>query len=340
MADKLKALIVGVDNMGRTRRNIMHECEHFEIIGGYDYNKQFLAAFEKEEGCSGVNSYEDLLAIPGAEVMVICTGAKFHAAQIIVALRAGLHVFVEKPLCSTPKELETIMNVQAETGLCVHVGHEAYETDPLSRYIKEQIDSGAIGKPVCFEMTTAHSGGLMIKPGDWRGDPETNPGGMLFQCGVHSFYELLYHHGPLKKVMGLMRYDVHTTQTADAAICSMEFEGGIIGTLHAYHVTPYRHTYSVFGTKKNIYRSTYGFGDKDTLFEQARLENAREDLVSIAIDGERDRVASMRQFYEAVRGNKPEKTNLVRAACAVNAVFAAEHSSKMGREVYLSGWRM
>ena len=74
----------------------------------------------------------------------------------------------------------------------VALGHEDHFHDPVSIKIKEMIDSGQLGKIAAFEKTTAHSGGLMIKPGDWRGDPNANPGGMLFQCGVHSFHELMH----------------------------------------------------------------------------------------------------------------------------------------------------
>jgi len=44
-----------------------------------------------------------------------------------------------------------------------------------------------------------------------------NPGGMLFQCGVHALHELMFYFGPIRRVMALMRYDIHTTATADVA---------------------------------------------------------------------------------------------------------------------------
>jgi predicted dehydrogenase len=108
-------------------------------------------------------------------------------------------------------------------------GHNDHSTSAKSRKIKDMIERGDFGKIATFEKTTAHSGGLEIKPGDWRGDPEKNPGGMLFQCGVHSLHELLYYFGRIKRVMSMMRYDVHTTQTADVAPLSspsMSVTGG------------------------------------------------------------------------------------------------------------------
>ena len=62
----------------------------------------------------------------------------------------------------------------------------------------------------------------------------------------------MFLFGPIRRVSSMMRYDVHTTKTADVAHCLLEFKSGLIGTLSAYHVTPYRHTLNLFGTKMSL----------------------------------------------------------------------------------------
>jgi hypothetical protein len=107
------------------------------------------------------------------------------------AMERGLHVFIEKPLCSTPEETIALLEMQAKTGLVVGMGHNDHSNSAFCNYLKSLMASGEMGTIATFEQVTAHSGGLEIKPGDWRGDPDKNPGGMLFQCGVHALHELL-----------------------------------------------------------------------------------------------------------------------------------------------------
>ena len=279
----IKSIIVGVDNMGRTRRETMKADGRYEILNAYDYNDEFLSLCVKEEGCRKAGCYDELLETEGAEAVFICTGAKFHAEQIVKALKTGLHVFVEKPLCSTNDELNEILNVMKKTGKKIQVGHNDYSTDPYSRYIKEEIESKRLGEPVAFEKTTAHSGGFVMEQGDWRNDPDKNPGGMLFQCGVHSLFELMYYFGPVEKVASHMRYDVHTSSTADAAVCILTFKNGVVGTLNAYHVTPYRHNLNVFGTKKNIYVNNRFHTEGTLIHEQALSLHGPQTMEQVMI---------------------------------------------------------
>jgi len=125
---------------------------------------------------------------------------------------------------------------------------------------------------------------LQIKKGDWRGDPARNPGGMLLQCGVHGLHELMFYFGSITDVSSMMRYDVHTTGTADIALCHLKFTSGLIGTLNAYHVTPYRHTLSLYGTRANLYRNDRYFSEGTSLQMQKVGEaNGEEKLEDVAI---------------------------------------------------------
>ena len=198
------------------------------------------------------------------------------------------------------------------------------------------IDDGALGNVATFEKTTCHSGGLMIKPGDWRGDPAKNPGGMLFQCGCHALHELMFYFGPINAVSSMMRYDVHTTQTADVAICHLRFASGLIGTLNAYHVSPYRHTFNIFGTKMNLYRNERFFDEGTTLPMPAASMAwcpGKVVLLALSIEGASDPTGNLRSFYEGVRHGTPVYPDLLDGARAVAVVFAAEEAAKAGRVV-------
>jgi UDP-N-acetyl-2-amino-2-deoxyglucuronate dehydrogenase len=333
MNKHLKVGMIGAGGFGSYRREKMRESGLFELVSAYDLKPDAMTLAQREDGARPVSSYEELLDTPGIEAVIISTGAKYHAEQAITAMERGLHVFVEKPLCSTPQEVDTLVKAQRRTGVVVGVGHSDHSGEARSQGIKKLLDDGKFGKLVAVEATTAHSGGLEIKPGEWRGDPDKNPGGMLFQCGVHKLHELMFYFGPIVEVLAWMRYDVHTTKTADTAQCLLRFKSGLTATLNAYHITPYRHTLSIFGTDRNLYWEMGAYGDPDVLVTQRRGNCTREPREPLVLDGADDACGNLRSFYRAVREGGEPYPSLLDGARAVAVVFAAEESARTGRPV-------
>ena len=331
---KMKVGMIGLGKYGAVRRGHMRSTGLFEIVAGYNRSMPAMEQCHKEDGAKITGSYEELLDTPGIEAMFICTGAMYHAEQVKQALQKGLHVFVEKPLCSTPEEMNELLDLQRSTGLVVGLGHEDHTNDAESRIIKGMIDTGEMGKIVAFEKTTCHSGAFLIKPGDWRGEAGKNPGGMLFQCGVHGLHELMHYFGPVKSVFSRMKYDLHTTPTADVAHCIIEMESGLLGTLSAYHITPYRHFLSIYGTKRNIHHDAKSWME-DTIFEMQDIghNNEAEPRKPVVVTEKSDPTGHIRSFYNAVRSGGTPYPSIIDGARAVAAVFAAEESAKTGKTI-------
>jgi len=302
----------------------------------HDWNEDAQSLAAAEERCGTASSYEALLDTPGAEAVVISTGAKFHAEQIQLAAERGLHVFVEKPVCATSEEMRKLLELRTRCDVVIGVGHTAHNMSAGSLKIRDLIESGELGTIASFQKTTAHTGGLSIKPGDWRGDPEKNPGGMLFQCGVHGLHELMYYFGPVAEVFATMRYDVHSTKTADVAVCNLRFESGLIGTLCAYHVTAYKHSLHIFGTNANLYREERYFDEGVSMTLQRPCLNGSKEVLErldIPEDESGESLGNLRNFYQAIRFKEPMYPDLLDGLRAVEVVFAAEKSSKQGGPV-------
>ena len=323
--------MVGVGGFGEKRRKMIRESGLFTLAVAYDLSSAALAACQNQDGAAPANSYEELLETPGIEAVFISTGAKFHCAQALAAMEKGLHVFVEKPVCSTEAELDALAEAHARTGVVFSMGHADHTHDALSVEIKRQIDTGELGKVAAVEKTTCHSGGLHIQLGDWRGDPDKNPGGMLFQCGVHALHELMFYFGPVRRVACTMRYDVHSTKTADTAQCLLEFASGLTGTLNAYHVTPYRHSMNIYGTKRNIYINAR-FGDEGTIMQTQHIDATTgiEPVVPLVLTGEDDELGGLKSFYNAICHGTEPYPSFADGARAVSVVFAAEKAAKTG----------
>lgn len=333
---KMRVVMVGAGGFGAYRRMRMRDSGLYELVATYDRDAAAMAKALEEDGARPTASLDELLATPGVQALVVSSGARFHAEHALAAMERGLHVFVEKPLASTMADVQAILAAQRKTGLVVGCGHHDHGADAYSRTVKRMLEGGELGRIVAFEATTAHSGGFHIKPGDWRGFREHNPGGMLFQCGVHKLHELAYYFGPVRRVRAVMRYDLHTTETADVALCQVEFVNGLLGTLNAYHITPSLQSTVLIGTKAAVFKDDRPWKSESGQWIQripCPMDGSVEARVPLELDGETDPCGNLRSFHRTIAEGGAPYPSALDGARALAPVFAAEESTRTGNWV-------
>src|SRR5262249_42137259 len=80
----------------------------------------------------------------GLDAVVVSTPDHVHAPAAAYALRAGLHVYCEKPLCHEIHEVRTLTNLAREKKLVTQMGTQIH-AEPNDRRVVELVKSGAIG---------------------------------------------------------------------------------------------------------------------------------------------------------------------------------------------------
>lgn len=111
-----------------------------------DSNPERRAFVGKEfPSTQAVAEVEVVLADPEVRGVVIATPAATHFALAREALRAGKHVFVEKPLATSVAEVDQLGALARESGLIVMVGH-TFLYNSAVRYVKKLIDAGDLGE--------------------------------------------------------------------------------------------------------------------------------------------------------------------------------------------------
>jgi predicted dehydrogenase len=93
---------------------------------------------------TAVENHEAVLADPEIDAVVIATPAGTHFELARAALRAGKHVFVEKPMATKAAEVDELARVAGEKKLIVMVGH-TFIYNSAVRYVKRLIDAGDLG---------------------------------------------------------------------------------------------------------------------------------------------------------------------------------------------------
>jgi predicted dehydrogenase len=164
-----------------------------EVVGIFDTNASAMAAVRDQLPAAKVTSCLEELLNLRADVAIVASPPCFHADQAIRALTAGLHVFCEKPLATSARDADRMLEVVDTTGLQAGVGL-VRRYFPATRTIKNMLESKVIGRlcsVTCFE------GG----PFDW---PITSPryfgrieggGGILQDIGTHCLDLLIWWFG-------------------------------------------------------------------------------------------------------------------------------------------------
>ena len=78
------------------------------------------------------------------DAVMIATPDHMHAPITVAALRAGKHVYVEKPMAHSVEEARVMTRVAKETGLVTQMGNNGHGGEGL-RLTREWIQAGAIG---------------------------------------------------------------------------------------------------------------------------------------------------------------------------------------------------
>lgn len=182
----------------------------------------------RKDGFAKVAS-EPVSALSDGEVdaVVIATRHDSHAQLAADALRAGKHVFVEKPLAITLPELADVEAALRESGRILAVGFNR-RFAPLIVKAKSLLDSMAEPKAMVF---TANAG--MIPKEHWTQDPKVG-GGRIVGEACH-FIDLLINlaGAPVKRwSVAALRSNSDVGIPPDKATITLEFDDGSLGTVH------------------------------------------------------------------------------------------------------------
>lgn len=221
--------------------------------GGLDVARCFARSAESREafgeahGARPAESYEEILADPDVEAVLIATPHSTHADLVVQAAAAGKHVFCDKPFTLTVAEAKRATAAAAEAGIVLQVGHNR-RRQPANRRLKQMIDDGELGMVHYAEANLSYPKGLDPR-GGWRGDPSESPAGGMTGLGVHMADTLIYLLGKPMRVSAFSRRTIGVGKLDDVTTANLEFENGALAYLATSMVIPDIARTAVWGTK-------------------------------------------------------------------------------------------
>jgi predicted dehydrogenase len=101
--------------------------------------------------------YRDVIADANVDAIAIATPVSAHFTIATHALEAGKHVWVEKPLCATSADAETLVREAARRTLTLHVDHTFVYTGAV-RLIRDIIAKGSLGEIYYYDSVRVNLG--------------------------------------------------------------------------------------------------------------------------------------------------------------------------------------
>ncbi|MDT0442457.1 Gfo/Idh/MocA family protein [Streptomyces johnsoniae] len=167
------------------------------VLGVADLDTDRAAAAAREHGVPVAGDLDTVLALPEVEIVVNLTVPAAHAEVATAALRAGKHVYGEKPLATVPTAGEKLLSEAAERGLLVGNAPDTFLGAGIQSAVRA-VRAGTIGTPVA-----ASTALLSLGPESWHPDPAFfyQPGaGPLFDIGPYYLTALVALLGPVSRV--------------------------------------------------------------------------------------------------------------------------------------------
>ena len=152
--------------------------------------------------------FEELLARRDVDAVLVALPCDLHATVYEAAIRAGKHLYGEKPLAPTLAECDRLIAVAAEhPNRTFHVGFQR-RSSPRYREGLERVRRGEIGRPLECRASLASSQGPMTGHDNWLGR-RARSGDWMVEQAVHAWDVLLWLKGtPPRSAVGGGRRDL------------------------------------------------------------------------------------------------------------------------------------
>lgn len=113
--------VIGVGNMGQHHTRVLSMLKDVELVGVSDINVERGLDTASKYRVRFFEDYHDLIS--HVDAVCIAVPTRLHHTVGMAALRAGVHVLIEKPIAASITEAESLVNAAAECQCILQVGH-------------------------------------------------------------------------------------------------------------------------------------------------------------------------------------------------------------------------
>lgn len=305
-----------------------------ELVAVVNHKADSMAEFGTRFGIARqYETVEALLKDGGVDALVISTPNYLHAPQSIAALKAGVHVMVEKPMAMNAAEAEQMNEAAEKSGALLMVAH-CWRFDPDVLWLKEQ--SAKLGRILRTKGYGVHT---HWGPSGWFTQKQYAGGGAMADMGIHALDTARFLLGDPKPVSVYAKIGTYYKDfdVDDTGVIIVEWDNGAT----SYIESGWWQTHSDGPEAATQLYGIEGFGQ---LFPtRVEIRNTKEERIDVVESGfkfPRDEHCpqslyddQLKYFVECVQKNKKPNPGGLEGLMNMKVVDAAYKSSRIGQVV-------
>lgn len=334
MSGTVRIGIAGLGRLGRRHaENLAFRVDGAQLVAAASPVAEERAWAEKALG--GVPTYPglpELLAHRDLDAVWLVTPTSLHADQVIDCIRAGKHVFCEKPLALDPADCDrAIAEAAGRPGQVVMIGFMR-RFDPAYAEAKRLVDAGELGEVFAIRCVSEDP----VDPDGFFVRFAPTSGGIFLDCCIHDIDLVRWMLGgaepsSIAAVGSRILYPaLAACGDVDTASAVVSFKGGRIADFYVSRTSHrgYEASMTIVGS-----RGTLDIGRAIPRLPLTLESGGRRSIAGQADFFERFGEAFLheaRAFVEAVRSGRPTPLSLADAREATRLACAMRAALKVG----------
>jgi 1,5-anhydro-D-fructose reductase (1,5-anhydro-D-mannitol-forming) len=240
--NKIQLAICGLGGFAKRRvLPALLSCNAVELVAVVDRSPAE-SGYLSNVAC--FKSLDELLDSSLAEAVYLCTPNYLHHSQTVQCLRAGRHVFCEKPMATNSRDCDSMLLLAKKLKLQLSVGH-MMRFSPGLQVAREWVQSGKMGALRSVDLTFHYDLPESKRP--WAFRKDLSGGGALIDAGVHCIDAVRFLiGGPIVAIDA--QFDVLVPDGVErTAVCTLT-AGDVLCTLSVCSNAPYSSNLVIRGT--------------------------------------------------------------------------------------------
>jgi predicted dehydrogenase len=239
--DKLRVAIAGYGVVGQRRRECIDRHPEMQVVAVCD--KLFSNNDSIEGGIRCYQNYKQLLE-ESVDILVVCLTNDIASEVTIAGLKAGLHVFCEKPPGRNLTDIIDVIEVEKQypkQKLMYGFNHRYHDSVVEALRI---IKSNELGRIINLRGVYGKSQLITFNQSDWRIKRDISGGGVLLDQGIHMVDLMRLFAGEFSEVYSFIENSYWNYDVEDNAYVLMRTESGKIAMLNS-SATQWRHRFNL-----------------------------------------------------------------------------------------------
>ena len=229
MNQPINVAIIGAGIGGEHLNAYRQQPDRFHVKTVCDIDGTRAASIIDDDEIAVETDFDAVIADPAIDLVDICLPPHLHFSNALLALKASKHVICEKPLATSLREVDALMDEAARAGRKLFPVFQ-YRYGPAMDQLKALVDAGLAGKPFAASLETHWNRGADYYAVQWRGTWAGEQGGAVLGHAIHNHDLLMYIMGPVARLSAMTTTRVNDIETEDCAAITFQMENGAVAT--------------------------------------------------------------------------------------------------------------